>query len=331
LRWTDERLGQGLKSLDPAQSATDAPTSADWARLRTMMAAEDRPARASRIRLRWALPVGATVVVFVLVVAIGVDIGSLSTPPAYAQTPPPLAATPIAESVTSFVDQSIRILLTEPQPAARREGQLVRWQNGQNATDTPVIVPERYSWAVDGHGVGSLKITAEQPYSVRADGRITRPIGSAPTAGTELKQPGEDGYFGRFPTEPPADANGLAAALREQVPMRDNPDALDYWGAFQVLLNDWTLTPAHHAAMLQILQESGGMKLLGTVTDRLGRDGIAIQLTSPTRTAFEVTIVLDADSRQIIAADVVYAGGLGIVDEPVGSVLEYSAWLRPTD
>jgi hypothetical protein len=333
LRWTDERLGQGLKALDPAQSATDAsPTSADWARLRTMMAADGTPVRptlVSRFRGLWLLPIGATAIALVLVLAVG--IGSLTTPPAYAGTPPPLVPTPIAESVTTLIDESMQTLLAAPQPAARREGQLVRWQNGQDATDAPVIVPERYVWAHDENGVGSLKVTAEPPYSVRADGQITSPVGPAPTAGAPSAQRAEDTYFGAFPTEPPADPAGLAAALRENVSMRDDPDAIDYWGAFQALLGDWTLTPAHHAGMLQILQDSGGMELLGTATDRLGRAGIALRLTSPVRTAFSVTIILDVNTRQIIAADVIYAGGLDIVDEPAGSVVEYSAWPSPSD
>ncbi|MHB1329971.1 MAG: hypothetical protein ACYC2K_17365, partial [Gemmatimonadales bacterium] len=217
-------------------------------------------------------------------------------------------------------------LLAAPQRAAQREGQLVRWQSGQDAADTPVIIPERYTWAWDENGVGSLQVTAEQPYSVLADGRITDPAGPAPTEGTRVGSPIEDQYFGGFPTAPPVDAGGFVAALREKVPMRDNPDAVDYWGAFTVLMSEWTLTPAHHATMLQILQQSDGLELLGNVTDRLGRDGIAIRLTSPTRSAFEVTIIIDSDTRQIIASDVVYAGGLGILDEPAGSVVEYSAW-----
>lgn len=325
LRWTDERLAEELTSMDPATTTADAsPTSADWSQLRSMMAVDSRRTRTPQVlrprTLLWTLPIAASVV------ALALSIGSVTTPPAYAQSPPPLTPTPIAESVTTIIDESVQTLLGAPQRRAEREGQLVRWQSGQDASDTPVIVPERYTWAWDETGIGSLQVTAEQPYSVLADGHITDPVGPAPTAGTRVGSPVEDQYFGGFPTAPPVNAAGLVAALREKVPMRDDPDAIDYWGAFTVLMSEWTLTPAHHATMLQILQHSGGLELLGNVTDRLGRDGIALRLTSPTRTAFEVTVIIDNDTRQIIASDVVYVGGLGILDEPVGSVVEYSAW-----
>ena len=69
------------------------------------------------------------------------------------------------------------------------------------------------------------------------------------------------------------------------------------------------------------------MRLLGTVTDRLGRAGIAVELTSRTRPQFSVTLVLDAETRRIIAADTVYLGGVPELDLPRGSIVEYAAWV----
>ncbi|WP_166878024.1 hypothetical protein [Salinibacterium sp. ZJ450] len=324
LRWTDDRLAEGLTSLDPAHTAPDsATTSTDWAQLRTMMATDRRRARPPlRLRLRalWAVPIAAALV------TVAVVTGSITNPPAYAQTPPPLAPTSVAEPLDEVVDESVQVLLAAPQQPARREGQLVRWRHSQDAEGEPVFIPQRYAWERDENGVASVLVTAEQPYSVLADGQITEPAGPAPTAGTRVSTAAEDEYFGGFPAAPPADTAGLVAALREKIPLRDDADGMEYWGAFRMLLSEWTLTPAHHAAMLQILEQSGGLELLGTVTDRLGRDGIALRLTSSTRTAFEVTVIIDAATRQIIASDVIYAGGLNVLDEPAGSVVEYSAW-----
>ena len=69
--------------------------------------------------------------------------------------------------------------------------------------------------------------------------------------------------------------------------------------------------------------------MLGTVTDRFGRDGIALSATSADKVRFSTTIVLDRTSREIIAADTVYNGGSKRLDLEAGSIIEYSAWLLP--
>ena len=103
----------------------------------------------------------------------------------------------------------------------------------------------------------------------------------------------------------------------------------------QLRVPQWSMAPvaaagprAQEAAALQLLRDAGGVTVLGTVTDRLGRSGIALKIASMKRPQFTATVVLDAGTREIIAADTIYQGGSKLkLDVAPGSVIEYKAWL----
>jgi len=345
---TDELFETLIREADPAQTPTGIePTAADWARLHRMLdeaaepsrvrpslpqligeriAALRRHARTSlplRIALRsaWAAPALAAVI------AIALAIGPVTAVPAYAATPPALVAQPIAQTADDVLAESIAALQEAPARPATRDALVVRWALRDDGKTDPVIVPEWQEWVWDSDGTGHLESRTGAPYSVTKDGTIVPPAGEAPKEGTSL--PGTGHHSSNlFFAEPPSDASGLRTYIADRVGPTGSADALGIWGVVSSIRDSWALNPSQQAAALQLLRDAGGVSVLGTVTDRLGRSGIALKIASTKRPQFTATVVLDATSHEIIAADTIYQGGSALkLNVAPGSVIEYKAWL----
>jgi len=333
--WSDDELAAVMRAADPAVTSRDAaPSPVDQARLQRIMSAPaaaqkrswwrpaDRATRSGRLAMRfaWAAPVGAAAV------AVGLLVAPIVTTPAYAITPPALVAEPVAESTDQVLSASISRLRDAPDRAAARDAKVVRWALRDSRPDDPVITPEWQQWVWNDDGTGRLEATAGAPYSVTADGQIVAPAGDAPDEGSAVESR-EPYRYGHFPDSPSADAAALRRYLQEATGLTPDADALAVWGSISALRDEWTLSPAQQASALELLRDAGGATVLGSVTDRFGRAGIALSITSRDRPSFGATLVLDATSREIIAADTIYLGGSDRLDLPAGSVIEYSAWL----
>lgn len=328
MSWSEDRLARAMQEIDPAKTPADAsPRSSEWARMRTVMVSPSpRRRSAPRLGLRWALAVPALAVAAVL----SLTIGTLTAAPSYAATPPPLVAQPLTASIDQVIQASLQTLRAEPQAIAMRDAQVVRWELRDDGGDDPVIVPEWQEWVWNEDGTGHLTATAGAPYSVTEDGQIVAPVGEAPSEGAKISPVSDDPpRYGYFPEEPPQDVAALRDYLRNAAHLAADADTLAWWGAISALRDEWSLSPAQQAASLQILYESGGLSVLGDVVDRFGRAGIALSVTSSDREQFGATIVLDDASRQIIAADILYLGGIDRLDIEPDSVIQYSAWLLP--
>ncbi|MBD3943121.1 hypothetical protein IF188_15615 [Microbacterium sp. NEAU-LLC] len=340
---TDDEFDALLRSADPARTPLDTtPGPADRARLHAIMAASPQRtsagpvdrlraafAAARRTSARPALRWSGALAVVAIVVAGALGIASLTAAPAYAQTPPLLVVEHLDQSIDDVLAASISVLRSAPERVAGRDAEVVRWALREDGSDDPVIVPEWQRWVWNSDGTGQLEATAGAPYSVTSDGRIVAPAGDAPTEGQPIVGPrSEAGRYGYFPDEPPADPAALRAYFAERTGLAPDADALAVWGAVSALRDEWSLSPAQQAAALELLRDAGGLRVLGHVTDRFGREGIALQVASTDRPDFSATVVLDADSREIIAADIVYRGDSGRIDVPKDSVIEYSVWLR---
>lgn len=344
MRLTDDELDDLIRGANPMRTPVSAePTADDWSRMHRIMDAaphrrslRERLADAARtltggrtasrskrigFEIAWAVPVVAAVVAGALAIA------PLSAQPAYAATPPALVIAPMAQSLSEILSSSIDTLRAAPARPATRDAEVVRWALREDGATDPVIVPAWQRWVWNDDGTGSLVATTGAPYSVTADGRIVEPATEAPAEGTpiEFRQPERFGYFA---DAPPEDVMGFTAYLRAQASLSADADALAIWGAISALRDVWSLSPSQQASALELLQASGGLGVLGAVTDRFGRDGIALQIASVDRPSFSATIVLDAASREIIAADVIYLGGTRRLNVPANSVIQYSAWLR---
>lgn len=327
MSWTDDKIAQAMRDIDPAMTAPDAtPLPGDWARMRSIMiyASPQRSVLRSIARWGWTVPVAAAAVVVAL------TIGPIAATPSYAATPPPLATRPLDDTIDDVISESLDILRAATATTPSRDAEVVRWSLREDGADDPVIVPEWQEWVWNADGTGYLSARAGAPYSVTDDGKIVEPVGDSPDEGDPIERAtSSQRDFGFFPDEPPVDAREMRDYLTVHAHLPDDADALALWGAISLLRDEWTITADQQAAALEILAAAGGLSLLGTVEDRFGRDGIALSVTSTSRHQFGATIVLEEASRQIIAADIIYKGGSDRLDLDTGSVIEYSAWLLP--
>ncbi|KJL34685.1 hypothetical protein [Microbacterium azadirachtae] len=344
---TDELFGTLIREADPASTPLDsAPSAEDWALLRRMMdapstaspvrssperpvldriAAIRRTARTSRplriaLRTAWIAPALAAII------AVGLAIGPMTAAPAYAVTPPVLVAQPIPQTADEVLNASIATLQGAQPRTPTRDAQVVGWALRDDGNPDPVITPVWQKWVWDADGTGHLESQAGAPYSVTADGKIVAPATEAPKEGspTELPRQSSAQYF----AEPPAEPTALRAYIAHRIDLPTDADPMTVWGAISAIRDEWALSPAQQAAALQLLRDAGGVSVLGTVTDRLGRSGIALKIASTKRPQFTATVVLDAGTREIIAADTIYQGGSTMkLKIAPGSVIEYKAWL----
>jgi len=344
---TDDLLETLVREADPASTPPGtAPTAEDWALLRRMMdapssaspvrsspegrilgriAAIRRAARGSRplriaLRTAWIAPALAAVV------AVALAIGPMTAAPAYAVTPPVLVAHPIPQTADEILAASIATLQTAQPRTPTRDAQVVRWALRDDGKPDPVITPVWQKWVWDADGTGHLESRAGSPYSVTSDGKIVAPAAEAPKDGSPAELPRQSAaqYF----VEPPAEPAALRAYIAQRIDLPPDADPMTVWGAISVIRDEWALSPAQQAAALQLLRDAGGVSVLGTVTDRLGRSGIALKIASAKRPQFTATVVLDATTREIIAADTIYQGGSTLkLNVAPGSVIEYKAWL----
>lgn len=338
----DVELGRRFEDADPANSRVVAPlTARAMADLGSITAGEFVPRlrrtaqRRSRGK-RFAVLATATAILLVGVVAVRViDPASTHTDAAYAATPPLLAPSGPVLPFTAAIDTSIRRLdhakdlPSVPVRFSHYEAWFanITFGTAADSATTAVVSAEEdtLKWAPDLSGtITSLAGRSWDPaHNGFAGGE------AAATPGTVLRsetfKPGELGVA--FPQPPPTDV----AAMRERMIMAgwtDRSDPAQLVTTIGELLNEWTLTGAQEAAVLGVVRETPGFESLGTVTDRLGRLGLAFRAPDPDRPSMEEILVISTRTGEIISHETIYLGGLKefakVLKAP--AVFGYTAW-----
>ncbi|MEU8703800.1 CU044_5270 family protein [Streptomyces sp. NPDC048565] len=163
----------------------------------------------------------------------------------------------------------------------RREWALGMWDDGKHEPEQMPVIETRERFDADGSGeVQDIK-----------DGRVVDrthlPAGSwERTAG--------------YRSTPPTTVGGLADYLAE-----DNPDTRGstYWtmNSLEGLLRDWTPGPAETAAIDGLLAKQSGLRAIGPVTDRAGRQGQAYAVDF--KGTVRWTIILDEHTGRILGME----------------------------
>jgi hypothetical protein len=88
--------------------------------------------------------------------------------------------------------------------------------------------------------------------------------------------------------------------------------------------------PAAQAKLLRLLAADSGLVDSGTTTDRSGRRGVAVSITSTPAagSAVRATLVLDPVTGGLLEADTTLESSSGTIDVPVGGLLGYDVFLR---
>jgi hypothetical protein len=130
----------------------------------------------------------------------------------------------------------------------------------------------------------------------------------------------------RFVESPPFSSQEMAAYLANAAGIADMTDPVQVLDSITSLLSEWTLTPMQEAAILKTLSGTNGLEQLGTVSDRLGRPGIAFRAASPTDTHYVDVLVLSRQTGSILSIEKVYLGGVAELKLSAPAVVAYTAW-----
>ncbi|MCS0602600.1 CU044_5270 family protein [Streptomyces sp. LP11] len=199
-------------------------------------------------------------------------------------------------------------------PVTLPEERVVRWRADAGGTEVVVATDPRHP------GRPVLTDTALDPHVV-ADGQVisrtTYPPSwsDAPPAAT-----------------PPHTPAALRTYLGETVqPGRRTPartlstdELLD--GVDQ-LLDHWTLGARESAALVRLLADSGGLRPLGEVTDRLGRRGEAYAHQGGDGHGRRM-LILDPRTGAVLGMETTFTRDDPRYGVKAGDVMEYKAWMR---
>ena len=136
--------------------------------------------------------------------------------------------------------------------------------------------------------------------------------------------PGE--YPILFPESPPSTAPEMRVYLSGVLGLVDGSTAGEWFKAIQDLRMDWPLSSAQNVALLELIKTLPDVTVAGSVTDRIGRNGIALQTETRAGGKFRDLLIFDSNTGLLNSAEDVYLGGLDDIDLPAMTVLNYTAW-----
>lgn len=98
-----------------------------------------------------------------------------------------------------------------------------------------------------------------------------------------------------------------------------NPELPDYMIAVRELIDTQALSAAREAALLTFLGEQDGFDVVGSITDRIGRDGVLFRAGSPQGDDLSYLLIVSPNSGRIRGIEAVNADN---------GVVEYTLWDR---
>nr|WP_281360953.1 CU044_5270 family protein [Schumannella luteola] len=306
---------------------------ADLARIVDGTAVARRTPRAShrpRPAVYWIIGLAAA-----LTIALVVTLTNLGQPvPASLAAPPRLKATPIAEGSDATLARLIAAARSQPDTTAEQDFdiRIEGWYSNVTVTEKEtawVVQPQEVTLRryADGSGrvethAGPVRWGAEPPDLSAAPGSLISrddyPAGEYPML---------------YPTPPPTTGAELRAYI-EAILSGGTPDVTlttgDYFNEAESVRNEWVLSGARSAALLELIRSLDGVEMLGRVTDRLNRPGIAFQAKSGEKGSFRTILIFDETTGALLSSERVYIGGAKDVTYPSGSVVSYTAWKDPS-
>lgn len=273
-----------------------------------------------------------------------------STPipePVLAAAPAMLDPKPIAKDAATVLEEARQKLRT-PDGLGYRPGYFTihHWEAGimQNPDNSPamdVSLPVTVETRREADGSGTRTLTVGQPFSpTRSDVKFRAlgwPMDVQP--GQSKQETFGPGQFPALPLPQPAptDDAGMAAYIsayqaRSSAMVNEGPQ-----GVFQTIgffVGYWNLSNAQEHAVLGVVAKLPGLRVLGEVTDRLGRHGIALSVeTRDERYGTSSNIlVIDSTTGRILATEEDYVQGPPDgrkPDRPVPTVMRYIAIENP--
>ncbi|ACZ29894.1 hypothetical protein Xcel_0862 [Xylanimonas cellulosilytica DSM 15894] len=285
--------------------------------------------RLARVRHRWSLPRLAVAAAATVVAAIGI-VPILTPAPVHAATPHPLTVTPIDTPAPELLETMSDHAAQRSDPPGPTEIRVQSWNLSVTDDDSnlaTVIAPEDYRITIAVDGARTVEVRAGHP--VTPDGTPTTDPDTGVTPGgllwSQTDAPGdyEFVFTGPIPTDPGA----MGDFLGQGTTYGTTPDGADYIQAIASLLFEREPTGAQEAAILTFLAQQPDIHTAGTVTDRLGRDGIAFRATRSGDPDYADYLVISPATGQVLAVETLYTGTTR-TDIPHPAVTSYLTWNR---
>lgn len=327
----DDELDRLLRAANPVRTERD---KAPDRELMLRIMEEPRPRVTTRPAARFAAVVAPMAAVIVAVMALVIT-NPFAQSPAAAYGPPPLQWTATQKTLDEVTEMTLNQLAQASGPAtADRQSTVTAWSvsisEAGEADEVTTISPlvTELSWQEDLSG--RRLVTAGTPYSA-AGGRESE-TGSLPSdavpPGTIIDDmafaPGE--YQALVPNAGTMDAAGFEQLLGMYAPTDAGFRAGDAMIGVSELLGEWTLTNAQHGYLIEALVKYDGLSVLGTATDRLGREVIGLRADASLRPGETTTLLISSATGRIVGMEIAVTGADASTPVPVGTVIHYAAW-----
>lgn len=314
----DDDLARTLAKGDPTRTPRDARPDAAALAMRDQITGVS-PSRA-RVFPRVLMSAAAAIVV-IAVAAVTVFFPHAA---AYAVTPVPIVFAG-GGSTAEVVEMAEGKLATSAGPMVPERGShTVMWGlSVEPEAQRSAIVPQvtTLSWAEDLSG--SFLAVVGEPYwpegvQPSVDGGWSADPGDVIS---EMKfAPGE---YGTPVVELPGDSRDDVVALLTAFGLPQSPTASEVVQAMTGAFDHWTLTNEQHAQLLALLVDTGGVTVLGSGTDRVGRPVVGLSMKSIFPGVKDL-VLISAETGRIVGVESSRVTPDGIV--PAGAVISYRMW-----
>lgn len=317
----DDALTRLLIDANPARTPRDAELDAAAIRMRERIIRTGprpqhrEPRRTARVA--WASALTATA-------AAGVVVFGLVTPAgqAVAVTPEPLTFT-VAGSTQQVVERATALLADGSGPAdPQRSVESAIWALAVDVDEQQTAVVPQFSsltWHEDLSG-RLVTVAGESYWPGDASDESAEAVPGDEVLFDLEMAPGE---FGTPVVEPPGDSAADVLAMLTAYGMPADPDASQLVDSVVTALDQWTLTDAQHAVLLEMLDAEDGVSVLGESTDRLGRPVYALSVPASADGTDE-TVLISTESGRIVGVESEQGSADGII--PEGAVVMYDLW-----
>ena len=325
-------LGDLMKSSDPARTPANAPLDGRALfDLGEILA--DRPARRLKHpsqRVRWFLIPAAALAVIALVFLQILPSNHRPGDSAMAATPPLLQPSTTHESFADAMDKAIAQLSDQPNPVLEpeRHAKFEAWyldtDFDKHEVPTSYVSPQEQTTIWNSDLSGSLTIRAGRSTHYSDDvPASTTPPAQGTVLQADVFEAGDMGISN--PAVPPTTSVEMLSYLQAATGKGADATSSDLLDSVTSLLSEWTLPSRSESAVLEALKSFGELKLAGSVTDRLGRNGYAFSAVDSGQ-HFERLIVISTSTGRILSTEKIYIGGLKDLSIPSPSVVSYTAW-----
>lgn len=301
---------------------------ADLQRIMSEPPAAARPRR-RRHPIVW---IGASVAATMAIVIVLLIPNVIAGQRAVAATPPLLTVAPVTGSAADLLRELAVNVARKADTVTPNETSYQTWAAQLTITEdddqSHVIQPEVVTSRWETDLSGAVRIVAGEPYPAAGAPRDAGPAQGVQAPGTVLSDDVLDAgeYPLVFAAEPPVAPQAMRAYLLQATDTPNSNDAAVLFRCIQAFLSQRNPTPAQESAILAVLQTADGISVLGSVTDRLGRPGVAFAASTNEGAQLEHLLIVSPDGT-LLGAETIYRGG-GSINLPNPSVMEYIVWKR---